>query len=125
MASIARLPKPLMDVYEWQYEGKCRQVDPESFFSPEAERGPRRRSREAKAKAVCAVCPVVSKCLEHALAVREPYGVWGGLNPTERGNPFGSGRRQLTVRLGPKDPVRRARAGTHWTYDDPSPSFDH
>lgn len=86
MASIARLPKPLMEEYEWQYQGRCREVDPESFFSPDAERGPRRRSREAAAKAVCATCPVISKCLEHAQVVKEPYGVWGGLNPTERAN---------------------------------------
>ncbi len=57
---------------------------PETFFSPDAERGPRRRRREAAAKALCAVCPVRQACLEHALAVREPYGVWGGLNINER-----------------------------------------
>lgn len=84
MASIARLPKPLMDQYDWQYEGRCRQVDPEQFFSPDAERGPRRRGREATAKAICASCPVINQCLEHALAVKEPYGVWGGLNTNER-----------------------------------------
>ncbi len=84
MASISRLPKPLMDVYEWQYDAKCRQVDPEKFFSPDAERGPRRRSREANAKAICATCPVIAECLEHALTVREPYGVWGGLSSNER-----------------------------------------
>lgn len=84
MASIARLPMPIQEVYEWQYRGACRTVDPETFFSPDAERGPRRRSREAAAKALCAVCPVVRECLEHALTVREPYGVWGGLNINER-----------------------------------------
>lgn len=84
MASISRLPMPLQDVYEWQYEGACRTTDPETFFSPESERGPRRRAREARAKALCAVCPVVRQCLQHALDVQEPYGVWGGLNATER-----------------------------------------
>ncbi|MET1062852.1 MAG: WhiB family transcriptional regulator [Aeromicrobium sp.] len=84
MASIARLPMPIQETYEWQYEGACRDVDPETFFSPDAERGPRRRAREAAAKALCAVCPVVQECLNHALTVREPYGVWGGLNINER-----------------------------------------
>ena len=84
MASIARLPMPIQDTWEWQYEGACRTTDPETFFSPDAERGPRRRRREAAAKALCAVCPVRQACLEHALAVREPYGVWGGLNINER-----------------------------------------
>ncbi|AXT84630.1 transcription factor WhiB [Aeromicrobium sp. A1-2] len=86
MASIARLPMPLQDVWEWQYDAACKGIDPETFFSPDAERGPRRRNREASAKALCAVCPVVQQCLDHALAVREPYGVWGGLNINEREN---------------------------------------
>ena len=84
MASIARLPMPIQDTWEWQYDGACRTTDPETFFSPDAERGPRRRRREAAAKALCAVCPVRQACLDHALAVREPYGVWGGLNINER-----------------------------------------
>ena len=84
MASISRLPMPIQDTWEWQYEGACRTTDPETFFSPDAERGPRRRRREAAAKALCAVCPVRQACLDHALAVREPYGVWGGLNINER-----------------------------------------
>jgi WhiB family redox-sensing transcriptional regulator len=84
MASISRLPMPIHETYEWQYEGACRGSDPEMFFSPDAERGPRRRARESAAKALCAVCPVVQQCLEHALAVREPYGVWGGLTINER-----------------------------------------
>ena len=84
MAAIARLPMPIQETYEWQYEGACRDVDPETFFSPDAERGPRRRAREASAKALCAACPVIQECLDHALSVREPYGVWGGLNINER-----------------------------------------
>ena len=84
MAAIARLPMPIQESYEWQYDGACSAVDPETFFSPEYERGPRRRAREATAKALCARCPVVEACLRHALDVREPYGVWGGLNATER-----------------------------------------
>ncbi len=84
MASISRLPMPIQETWDWQYEGACRETNPETFFSPDAERGPRRRRREAAAKALCAVCPVREACLEHALSVREPYGVWGGLNINER-----------------------------------------
>ena len=86
MASIGRLPKPLQESYEWQYDAACVGVDESVFFSPEAERGPSRRNREAVAKAICAVCPVRQQCLDHALAVREPYGVWGGLSINERAN---------------------------------------
>jgi WhiB family redox-sensing transcriptional regulator len=32
----------------------------------------------ARAKAICARCPVRQPCLEGALARREPWGVWGG-----------------------------------------------
>ena len=84
MASISRLPIPIQESYDWQYDGACNDADPETFFSPESERGPRRRARESEAKALCGECPVARKCLEHALAVQEPYGVWGGLNATER-----------------------------------------
>ena len=93
MVNIKRLPMPLMDTYEWQYDGLCREVDPESFFSPEAERGTPKAQREAAAKALCVQCPVIERCREHALAVREPYGVWGGLSEAEREEILHPGRR--------------------------------
>jgi len=84
MANIARLPMPLMELYDWQYDGACREADPTLFFSPESERGPRRQARENAAKVYCDRCPVVEECLRHALKVKEPYGVWGGLSTSER-----------------------------------------
>jgi WhiB family redox-sensing transcriptional regulator len=32
----------------------------------------------ARAKDICAKCPVLAECLEGALERREPWGVWGG-----------------------------------------------
>lgn len=32
----------------------------------------------ARAKAICAECPLREACFEGALARHEPYGVWGG-----------------------------------------------
>ncbi|MEN3314677.1 MAG: WhiB family transcriptional regulator, redox-sensing transcriptional regulator [Acidimicrobiaceae bacterium] len=32
----------------------------------------------ARAKAICAECPIRESCFDEALARREPYGVWGG-----------------------------------------------
>lgn len=84
MASIKRLPAPIMESYEWQWQGSCMGADSAVFFSPEAERGLKRQRREDRAKAVCATCPVIEQCREHALAVQEPYGVWGGLTEAER-----------------------------------------
>ena len=43
-----------------------------------------RRVRESAAKHIRAGCPVQRECLEYALRVREPFGIWGGLNETER-----------------------------------------
>jgi WhiB family redox-sensing transcriptional regulator len=84
MAEISRLPIPVMEEWEWQYQGACRDLDPEAFFHPDGERGPRRRNRENAAKAVCASCPVITACRAHALAVQEPYGIWGGLSEDDR-----------------------------------------
>jgi len=84
MAEISRLPGPVADLWDWQLAGSCRRENPDVFFHPEGERGPARRDRDSAAKAVCAACPVLQQCREHALQVREPYGVWGGMTEDER-----------------------------------------
>ena len=84
MAEISRLPRPVADEWEWQYQGACRDLETEMFFHPDGERGPRRRNRENTAKAICATCPVIAACRKHALAVQEPYGIWGGLSEDDR-----------------------------------------
>jgi WhiB family redox-sensing transcriptional regulator len=62
----------------------CRGLDSEMFFHPEGERGSAKEARERAAKALCATCPVIMECRAHALKVREPFGVWGGLTEAER-----------------------------------------
>lgn len=84
MADVSRLPGPNADLWDWQLDAACRGEDSDLFFHPEGERGPSRLSRELAAKSVCARCPVAVQCAAHALAVREPYGVWGGLSEDER-----------------------------------------
>ncbi|MDQ1511262.1 MAG: WhiB family transcriptional regulator, redox-sensing transcriptional regulator [Actinomycetota bacterium] len=55
------------------------------FFPPSvAERRDVREAREAKAKTICAECIVRQECLEFALRVHEPHGIWGGLTEAER-----------------------------------------
>jgi WhiB family redox-sensing transcriptional regulator len=61
----------------WRQQARCRGVDPE-IFHPGEDDDP------SAAKAICALCPVREACLEHALAVREKHGVWGGLTERER-----------------------------------------
>ena len=84
MTDVSRLPGPSMDLWEWQYEGACRDLDTQLFFHPEGERGGTRRRRAEAAKAICATCPVIDKCREYALKAHEPYGVWGGMTEEER-----------------------------------------
>ena len=84
MDSVAKLPAPTQDQWEWQYEGSCREADPELFFHPEGERGSARRRRAEAAKKFCAKCPVMELCRDRSIDAREPFGVWGGLSEDER-----------------------------------------
>lgn len=87
MAEITRLQGNVARTahgWDWQLQGSCRQASPETFFHPEGERGTKRRSRDEQARAICVGCPVIEACREHALSVREPFGVWGGLTEDER-----------------------------------------
>lgn len=55
------------------------------FYSPDIAEGKETRvRRERDAKKVCASCPVRDQCLDLALTQHESYGIWGGLNETER-----------------------------------------
>jgi WhiB family redox-sensing transcriptional regulator len=84
MSTKSRLPGPVADLWEWQFNGSCRRQNPDVFFHPDRERGPSRHNRDSTAKAVCRTCTVLHSCREHALLVHEPYGVWGGLTEHER-----------------------------------------
>lgn len=69
----------------WQLDAACRGPHAVHFFPPsQGERREDREVRERRAKAICATCRVQSECLEYAVAIREPHGVWGGLTETER-----------------------------------------
>jgi WhiB family transcriptional regulator, redox-sensing transcriptional regulator len=55
------------------------------FFPPSrVERKEERLARERAAKAICRTCGVREDCLEYALRIREPHGIWGGMNEAER-----------------------------------------
>ncbi|MFD4741978.1 WhiB family transcriptional regulator [Streptomyces virginiae] len=84
MTKVARLPGRAEHRWEWQEEAACRALGTDRFFHPAGERGEERTAREQEAKEVCALCPVRTECLSHALRVQEPYGVWGGLTEDER-----------------------------------------
>jgi WhiB family redox-sensing transcriptional regulator len=84
MTELTRLPGPVAERWDWQLQAACRGLDTRVFFHPEAERGVARAIREEQAKAICRTCPVLVECREQALAVQEPYGVWGALGESER-----------------------------------------
>ena len=62
----------------WQDSAACKGADSSSFLSGVT-------SRVQKAKAICATCPVIEKCLAFALANEdfEPH-VYGGMTGDER-----------------------------------------
>jgi WhiB family transcriptional regulator, redox-sensing transcriptional regulator len=84
MPAPRRLPGWFAGGWEWQRRGACRGRGTGQFFHPDGERGSSRLRRELSAKRVCHGCPVRGECAAHALAVREPYGVWGGFTESER-----------------------------------------
>jgi len=69
--------------WDWQDSARCRGQD-ELFFHPTGERDPARTAREDAARQLCRSCPVRRECARHALTMREPYGVWGGMSEDER-----------------------------------------
>jgi WhiB family redox-sensing transcriptional regulator len=83
-AAGAGLPADSLQI-GWQYRAACKGPQSNLFFAPNyLERKEDRLAREAAAKAICRTCPVLAQCREYALMVREPYGIWGGLNEYER-----------------------------------------
>jgi WhiB family redox-sensing transcriptional regulator len=103
MRDSGRHPGPIVEQWEWQLAAACREADPDLFFPPDSERGPRRVAREATAKAICQRCPVRRQCAAHALAAGESYGVWGGLSEADRDRHRG----EPTASVIPAAPLRR------------------
>lgn len=78
----------------WGAAPACQGQAAARYFYPPAsfdEISDERREREGAARALCARCRVRAACLEYALSVPEPYGIWGGLTEVQR-------RRQLRYR---------------------------
>jgi WhiB family redox-sensing transcriptional regulator len=69
----------------WQVKAACRGPQALVFFPPSTfERKDEKMDRERRAKAICATCAVKQPCLDYALRIREPHGIWGGLSESER-----------------------------------------
>lgn len=69
----------------WQVKAACRGPQAAVFFPPSHfERKDEKTEREQRAKAICQTCSVREPCLGFAVKIREPHGIWGGLNELER-----------------------------------------
>lgn len=69
----------------WQLDAACRGPESVLFFPPASvERKDEREDRERRAKTICMECSVRAECLDYALSIREPHGIWGGLTEAER-----------------------------------------
>jgi WhiB family redox-sensing transcriptional regulator len=67
---------------EWSNEAACLTAEPETFFPIGSSGGA--LDDVATAKAICGTCAVLERCRDYALATRQPFGVWGGLDEDER-----------------------------------------
>lgn len=74
-------PAPV--IWHWSDASACRDHE-QLFFGPDGERLPEREIREAKAKSLCAVCPVRNECRGYAEAGQVKDGIWGGLTEIQR-----------------------------------------
>lgn len=69
----------------WQTKAACRGPHAAVFYPPpQFERKEDKLQREGRAKQICQTCAVRQPCLEYALQIREPHGIWGGLSEAER-----------------------------------------
>ena len=69
----------------WQIKAACRGPQAAVFFPPpHFERKDEKTAREDAAKDICRTCAVRQPCLDYAVAIREPHGIWGGRNESER-----------------------------------------
>lgn len=71
-----------MATSNWRAASACLRADPDLFF-PISTSGPA-VIQIARAKAICARCPVRRQCLEFARTHEPGYGIWGGTTPEDR-----------------------------------------
>ncbi|MET3985616.1 WhiB family transcriptional regulator [Streptomyces sp. PvR034] len=84
MTRTSRMPLGARDHWMERDDPACGRPGADLFFRGPGAREGDRAARERAAKDVCALCPVQTACLRHALDTREPHGTWGGLTAEER-----------------------------------------
>lgn len=69
-----------LTVTPWREAASCLEVTKQVNFFPNKEDV----LGIAKAKAVCASCPVADECLSWSIETNQTEGIWGGHTPKER-----------------------------------------
>ena len=69
-----------LTITPWREAAACLEVTDQVSFFPNKED----LLGIAKAKAVCATCPVADECLSWAIESNQTEGIWGGHTPKER-----------------------------------------
>jgi WhiB family redox-sensing transcriptional regulator len=80
MSSVVRIGD------HWKDRAACRSPEVTVLFYPpySTENKADRLVRESYAKAICKGCPVIDECLNYAMDIDEPLGIWGGKTEIER-----------------------------------------
>ena len=73
LAELTRRP-------QWHAEAACRGTDPNAFIPARGANG----ALVARARAICATCPVTEECLAYAMADSDCVGIWSGTTAQER-----------------------------------------
>ena len=67
MDTVAKLPAPTQDQWEWQYEGACREADPELFFHPRVNAEPQGAAGQKPPRSSVPAVPSLDMCRERSL----------------------------------------------------------
>lgn len=73
-----------IELAEWRSRAACKDLGAlaaEIFFPENTKRG---IDPYARARTICATCPVKAECLDEAIENKEQYDLWGGMNLRER-----------------------------------------
>ena len=65
----------------WWDQGKCKDHPHADYWFADTKNA---ADEAAYARAVCAVCPVASRCFSYAMSHPEVEGIWGGVTAPER-----------------------------------------
>jgi len=86
---------------EWMAHAAC-VGKPQAWFFPG------RGEDTSRPKSICAVCPVLGACREHALAKGEHHGIWGGMSERDRKRARAARARVVGIKSPAPDRTRSA-----------------